>query len=620
MKMATKVIDYKLVNGKKYYKIKWECSWELADNLQHCQELVEQFWEFVDRVKSDDERKSPAVYEESYNQVKNSNKTEVIHVKLENDYDEEVNQPKIIREQYRTTNAILEDDKLMHHKNMNNNAKRKVSITPVIKTPVVRQEDYIFSQEDKSTSCDELIVSAKKTLKNHYLHSDTRNATASNVTSVLCEKRSYDTMSNDSENSNHVEEIDQVRDELTEDIFEPDPNDKVFHWNNPYVRIAFRCRICSEEHLFSDKDGKWKTHFLIHIKGSEQPEEFTRPCSMEDVSQEAIDLIQDPEKPWIQKVEFIIQKWGVNQYFRLLFLCRSCGKEQQPLHTGNWRNHYNSHTHNKPHSCQQCSKMFKSKSYLNQHLKIVHDNVDGLGYRSCFICNKVFNRRLDMRRHIAEVHQIDPANHMNQNEWECEPTIITNQPHDLLNGNDNKREEPLKSVYFAPKSIETLPTFSKVEILKGKKFLQINPNKKEVKKQKKSNVLFNENFLNDKSNFKHVCGICQERFKKKADLKSHTVNIHCIDIGSSTNNVQSSNNGHRETLTPTMVNLVNNTSIRDINGNGSSYNYDRDRTVIGQVKQNNESIQSIIIVKEEIYRENKGNYGNELTIDEGKLF
>lgn len=53
-KMAKKVIDYKLLNGKKYYKVKWECTWELEDNLLSYKGLVDQFWDFVNRVKSED--------------------------------------------------------------------------------------------------------------------------------------------------------------------------------------------------------------------------------------------------------------------------------------------------------------------------------------------------------------------------------------------------------------------------------------------------------------------------------------------------------------------------------------------------------------------------------------
>ena len=53
-KMVKKVIDYKLLNGKRYYKVKWECTWELEDSLLSCQGLVDQFWNFVNRVKSED--------------------------------------------------------------------------------------------------------------------------------------------------------------------------------------------------------------------------------------------------------------------------------------------------------------------------------------------------------------------------------------------------------------------------------------------------------------------------------------------------------------------------------------------------------------------------------------
>ena len=53
-KLVKKVVDYKLLNGKRYYKVKWKCTWEVEDSLLPAQDLVDQFWGFVNRVKSED--------------------------------------------------------------------------------------------------------------------------------------------------------------------------------------------------------------------------------------------------------------------------------------------------------------------------------------------------------------------------------------------------------------------------------------------------------------------------------------------------------------------------------------------------------------------------------------
>jgi len=625
MKMATKVVDYKLMDGKKYYKVKWECSWVLEDNLNHCQELVEQFWEFIDRVKYeddrtpalkrarmvDDERRQPKHISNVQTCVQNNKNFGLgdancsLRIKLEDNSEEE------IRVTSPTSSDVIsninnnnDNGHIIQVSNGNIVGQKKTSIKSVLRNTVLRQDSRLENRKyPKPISYDSIITSDKTLQTLHY-----SNSLPNFNSDKLSEKRiPYIAMNEDSENSMETDDIEgeTVR-SSSEDIFEPDLNDNAFHWNNPYVRISFRCRICNEEQLFMDKDTQWKNHFLTHIEGARLAEELNKPCLIEDISQEGIEIIQDSEKPWIQKVEYIIQRWGVNQYFRLVFLCRSCGKEQQPLHTGNWRNHYNSHIHNRPHSCQKCSKTFKSKSYLNQHLKMVHDDIDGVGLRSCFVCNKVFTRRLDMRRHIAEVHQIDPNNHLNQNEWEYEST---NQTCDLQIGENT--DETINNFH------ETL-TSKQAEKPLDKNFMIDNSTKTEHKKVNKKNTNSSNENLFDKSNFKHVCGICQERFKKKVDLKCHTVNVHCIDISNSTKNVDSFSNGcHRESLTPTMVNLVKNKSVRDIN-NGFSDSLRIDR-IVGQAKQN-EPDKVLVLVKEEIYPENDAFCGNELTIDEDRQF
>ena len=53
---------------------------------------------------------------------------------------------------------------------------------------------------------------------------------------------------------------------LTDLQFTRDANDTLLHWDNPYVRITFFCRICKEEQPFNHQDEKWKKHFMEHIR------------------------------------------------------------------------------------------------------------------------------------------------------------------------------------------------------------------------------------------------------------------------------------------------------------------------------------------------------------------
>lgn len=47
-----KIMDCKLSNdGRQYYKVKWEPTWEPAENLVTCQHLVDEFWSHVNKLK-----------------------------------------------------------------------------------------------------------------------------------------------------------------------------------------------------------------------------------------------------------------------------------------------------------------------------------------------------------------------------------------------------------------------------------------------------------------------------------------------------------------------------------------------------------------------------------------
>ena len=46
-----KILDCKSENGQQFYKIRWACTWEPAENLQGCQQLVDDFWNKMNSFK-----------------------------------------------------------------------------------------------------------------------------------------------------------------------------------------------------------------------------------------------------------------------------------------------------------------------------------------------------------------------------------------------------------------------------------------------------------------------------------------------------------------------------------------------------------------------------------------
>ena len=37
------------------YKVKWEPTWEPSENLSSCQHLIDEFWSFVNKAKSNEQ-------------------------------------------------------------------------------------------------------------------------------------------------------------------------------------------------------------------------------------------------------------------------------------------------------------------------------------------------------------------------------------------------------------------------------------------------------------------------------------------------------------------------------------------------------------------------------------
>ena len=179
----------------------------------------------------------------------------------------------------------------------------------------------------------------------------------------------------------------------------------------------------------------------------------------------------------------------------MAFLCRVCGKEQQTNHTGNWRSHYHvTHLTGDPVKCDICDASLKNEFILRRHKKAMHENITKEPtIHNCQICSQQFRRKIDVKKHIAETHSINPEN------------ITVSKP------------EPFKQ---KERDDSTLQPFSAKSITKKlHKKAPSEPHKKSRPTQASVGA----------SNRNFICGMCYTNFKTKYDLRVHQESYHFHD-------------------------------------------------------------------------------------------
>lgn len=147
------------------------------------------------------------------------------------------------------------------------------------------------------------------------------------------------------------------------------------------------------------------------------------------------------------------------------------------------RQHKVLHEDNQEHKCDECNKIFKSKSSLATHVKMIHERAC---QQVCDICAKMFSSRSSLQSHYRSFHQY------NANEAvECQ--VCGSILKDKYN---HKRHMQRHMESCIPCDIC------------GKEC----PNTKALRMHKKRSHF-------DKRD--HLCGVCGKGFKRKIVLKEH---------------------------------------------------------------------------------------------------
>ena len=78
------------------------------------------------------------------------------------------------------------------------------------------------------------------------------------------------------------------------------------------------------------------------------------------------------------------------------------------------RRHENSHTKNKPFSCDECSQSFSQEANLKVHVESIH----GMIKHSCPICSKMLSSASSLYHHVRKTHATCLGTYCNRcNTW-----------------------------------------------------------------------------------------------------------------------------------------------------------------------------------------------------------
>jgi len=274
----TKVIDCKLTeDGHQLYKVKWQPTWEAAENLASCQHLIDEFWSFVNIAKAKEEIAQQHIKRMHLRQgMSNAMNIDQNFSRLSDDSKLEV-QGLIAR-----TNATSAG-------------------SPMLKSP-----SNMFKASPKYNEDNVMDIDQKPTYA---------NSTAMQMSSpgqISVNSSGQNTKSGVFGNKGNAAKVENLN--IDKIVRETAPNSKVSNqsslkylesFSNPYVKVIVVCKICNKE--ASKFSRNWKPHYLTHVSSEEKPHQCPS-CGVGFVSSTALRKHEEKKHPNNYKPEYYVKE------------------------------------------------------------------------------------------------------------------------------------------------------------------------------------------------------------------------------------------------------------------------------------------------------------------------
>ncbi|XP_066915836.1 uncharacterized protein [Clytia hemisphaerica] len=241
-----KIVDCKIdQTGKQLYKVKWEATWEPADSLSSCQHLIDEFWGFVNKAKTNEDIAQQHRKRMRLDPSAGQNGTVGLgpHHMLSEDSKDEV-QRLIARTNATQPGSLMTPSDLLNTQQNQMGVPRTPTRAP--QSPFAQNTRMPFSQSPGQFNQQQQQFGSPQT---GFPNQSPMSSPSTRGKAPGFGKPASNIKSEQDESKSNVKNI--VTQKAAEDF------------ENPYVRIAYLCRICSKEQSKKFKFD-WKRHYLTH--------------------------------------------------------------------------------------------------------------------------------------------------------------------------------------------------------------------------------------------------------------------------------------------------------------------------------------------------------------------
>ncbi|XP_066915825.1 uncharacterized protein [Clytia hemisphaerica] len=243
-----KIVDCKIdQTGKQLYKVKWEATWEPADSLSSCQHLIDEFWGFVNKAKTNEDIAQQHRKRMRLDPSAGQNGTVGLgpHHMLSEDSKDEV-QRLIARTNATQPGSLMTPSDLLNTQQNQMGVPRTPTRAP--QSPFAQNTRMPFSQSPGQFNQQQQQFGSPQTgfpNQSPMSSPSTRGKApgfgkpASNIKSEQDESKTTTTTQKGGESK----------------ILEA--------WTNPYVELQFLCRICKKPQAYKYRRN-WRRHYESH--------------------------------------------------------------------------------------------------------------------------------------------------------------------------------------------------------------------------------------------------------------------------------------------------------------------------------------------------------------------